>query len=87
MIKFAPMTAESILEHLRSIVRAVLDDEDVDFDMDTLIRDVPDWDSLNNMHIVVRMEKNLGLDFQQSDFENVRSVGDLVRLAVQKAGA
>ncbi len=81
------MTAESILEQLRAIVRAVLDDEDVDFDMDTQIRDVPEWDSLNNMHIVVRMEKKLGLDFQQSDFENVRTVGDLVRLAVQKAGS
>lgn len=74
------MTKDEILQILKSIVRSVLDDEDVDFGMDTLLRDVPEWDSLNNMHIVVRVEKKLGLDFNQSDFEGVASVGDLVEL-------
>lgn len=75
-----PMTEPEILQKLLSIVRNVLDDDDVDFEMDTAVRDVPEWDSLNNMHIVVRMEKAMGVDLQQSDFEGVATVGDLVRV-------
>ena len=76
---FLPMTDQEILQKLLSIVRNVLDDDDVDLKMDTAVRDVPEWDSLNNMHIVVRMEKALGVDLQQSDFEGVATVGDLVK--------
>jgi acyl carrier protein len=74
------MEKPEILQVLNSVVRSVLDDEDIDFNEDTLIRDVPEWDSLNNMYIVTRIEKKLGLDFQQSDFRDVASVGQIVEL-------
>jgi acyl carrier protein len=74
------MLKDEILNTLLSIARTVLDDDDITFDSTTEIREIPEWDSLNNMHIVVRVEKKLGLDFQQSDFETVVSIGDLIEL-------
>ncbi|HOX52277.1 MAG TPA: phosphopantetheine-binding protein [Fibrobacteria bacterium] len=82
------MTNEEALAAVLKVVRVVLDDEDIDFTADALIRDIPEWDSLNNMHIVVRLEKMLGLDFQQSDFEGMTSIQELIDLIVRtKNGA
>jgi acyl carrier protein len=72
------MNKEELLNSLLSIVRTVLDDEDVSFTEVTNIGDVPEWDSLSNMHIVVRIEKKYGIDFQQSDLEKVTTIGDLL---------
>jgi acyl carrier protein len=78
------MENSAILKVVLGVVRNVLDDEDIDFDESVSIRDVPDWDSLNNMHIVVRIEKKLGLDFRQEDFDGVETVGQLVSLIASR---
>ena len=78
------MTQAEILPVLHKVVRAVLDDDDIDLTQETLIRDIPEWDSLNNMHIVVKLEKALGFDFQQSDFEGLTTVGELVNLIIRR---
>jgi acyl carrier protein len=80
------MTEDQILKTLLSIVRDVIDDEDIEFGLDTPFVDVPGWDSLNNMHIVVRFEKKVGVEFKQSDFEKITTVGQLVDAALLKLG-
>lgn len=81
------MEKSQILQTVLSIAHAVFDDEDIDFTLETEIRHIPEWDSLSNMHIVVRIEKKLGLEFRQSDFETVVTVGDLVNLIQDRQAA
>lgn len=73
------MENQEILSLIRSVASKVLDEE-VEFDERTPIKEVQDWDSLNNMHIVVRIEKKLGIEFVESDFQDVVLIGDLVKL-------
>jgi acyl carrier protein len=72
------MANEQILQTLLAIVRDVIDDEDIEFGLDTPFSQVPGWDSLNNMHIIVRLEKKTGVEFHQSDFQTITTIGDLV---------
>lgn len=78
------MTKEEALAAVLKVARQVLDDDEIEFDLTTQIRDISDWDSLNNMHIVVRLEKMLGLDFNQSDFEGMTTIGQLVELILRR---
>ena len=78
------MTKTEILQILLTIAREILDDDDVEFSLDTPFSDVPDWDSLSNMHIIVRVEKKLGIDFKQSDFPPMVRIGELVDVIALK---
>jgi len=80
------MTKEQILETLLAIVRDVIDDDDIEFGLDTPFTQVPGWDSLNNMHIIVRLEKKTGVEFQQADFQTIATIGDLVEAVLRKQG-
>lgn len=78
------MTKDQIFLQIQKIVRLVLDDEDIEFTPETAVSQIPEWDSLNHMHIVTRLEKATGTDFQQSDFEGMVTVGDLVELVAAR---
>ena len=78
------MQKEEILKILVSTAREIFDDEDVDFTLATPFSEIPDWDSLSNMHIIVRVERKLGITFQQTDFPAMSKIGELVDIIGQK---
>jgi acyl carrier protein len=81
------MTNDEILSTLLSIAHQVFDDDDVDFSMDTLFKDIEEWDSLSHMHMVVRMEKTFGIRFQQAELQTLVSVSDIVEIIARKMAA
>jgi len=81
------MTKTEILQTLLTIAREIFDDDDVDFSLDTPFSEIIEWDSLSNMHIIVRVERKLGLDFKQSDFPPMVRIGELVDVISQKMAA
>lgn len=78
------MDSQGILRILQTIVRNLLDDDDIEFVESTTIKDVPGWDSLSNMQIIVRVEKKFAIEFVASDFEGVATIGDFVRVIAGK---
>ena len=62
--------------------------------MDTVVvrrnlsaRDVPEWDSLNHVSLVLAIESAFGLEFRVGEVEATKNVGELVDLIGRKCVA
>src|SRR5580692_3260375 len=58
------MTDPELYAGLNDIVRQVLDDDTIAVSPEMTAEDVPGWDSMNHIFIVVEIEKRFGVKFQ-----------------------
>ena len=65
---------------LEKIVSKVLHREINNINMDMSALDIQGWDSLNHVQIIYFCEKELGVQFPVKEIQNLRNIGDLVRL-------
>jgi len=80
------MTRGELLTTLLEISRDVLDEDDLTFTDETLFENIEEWDSLNHIHMVVRMEKVFGIRFDTSELQSVVKVGDLLDIVARLKG-
>jgi len=82
------MVATDIRSELFEIVRQTLfvSDEDVALSDATVAGDVPGWDSLRNIMIIAGVESRFGIRLSAAEIEDLRSLGDLLKLIQQKSG-
>jgi acyl carrier protein len=79
------MPAEmSPLAEVTGILREVLDDPDVELTPETVAGDVPGWDSMAHIALVVEVECRFGITFLAPEVEALQRVGDLLRLIETK---
>lgn len=78
------MSTAGILQDLTDIVRIVLDHDDVVLTMATVATDVPDWDSMSHIMILVESERHFGMKFRTSEIEDLHNVGEFVDLIAQR---
>ena len=76
--------AGTILADVTDIARQVFEDSALDLTMESTSDDVPRWDSMSHIALVVECECRFGLRFQSMEIEDLRSVGELVRLIQAK---
>lgn len=81
------MTQAEIIERIQSILRDVLDLEDLTISRATSAPEVDGWDSLAHINIIVAMEKDFGVRFALGELEELKNVGDMVDLVIKKTGA
>ena len=74
------MTDEEILSKVEAIVRDVLDDPTVALTLHTVAQDVPGWDSMAHISIIVALEQEFGMKFKTASLEAAQNTGDLVKL-------
>jgi acyl carrier protein len=80
------MTTDTILSELTGIFRTVLDDDTLVLTPETTAADVPGWDSMNHITIVVEVEQHFGIKVRTAEIEALRNVGDFVSLIAAKRG-
>ena len=73
-----------ILARLTDLFREIFDDDRLVLTPDTASADVPGWDSMNHITIVVEAERRFGVKFRTSEIEELRNVGELITLIEQK---
>ena len=78
------MDKTSVLVRLQEIFRAVFDDPAIVLTPETTADDIPQWDSMNHITIVVEAERQFGLKFRTAEIEELRNVGDFVMLILDK---
>jgi len=78
------MDKASVMVRLQGIFRAVFDDPAIVLTPETTADDIPQWDSMNHIMIVVEAERQFGLKFQTAEIEELRNVGDFVMLILDK---
>jgi acyl carrier protein len=73
-----------IYSKLTAIFREVFDDETLVVSPALTAKDVPGWDSLRNIRLMLTVEKAYGIRLTASEIGKLQDVGDLARLVQSK---
>lgn len=65
-------------EDIKNILQDILDTDLEDFTAETSAKDVDGWDSLNNVRLLLQIEREYGVDIPVDEIENLKNVGDLI---------
>jgi acyl carrier protein len=70
---------------LTPIFRDVFNDDALVVAEDMTAAEVPTWDSLSNINMIIAVEKAFGVKFSIKDVRNLKNVGELLDLIKRKA--
>jgi len=75
-----------ISQELKKVILTQLDLDDFDLQDDTVAPQVPGWDSLNHVNIILAVEKHFNVKFKSYEVLRLKNVGDLQNLVNLKTG-
>jgi len=75
---------EAIQQRLTSIFRTVFDEPDLELTREMTAGDVPAWDSLSHITLIVAVEREFGVRFTTAEVAALMNVGDLADLVRKK---
>lgn len=78
------MNTENIINELNNIFEDILDLEKISLNEFTTADDIEEWDSLNNIQIIVAIEKHFQIKFLTSEIENFKNIGEMINSIYQK---
>jgi acyl carrier protein len=76
----------STRDALQEIFRDMFDDEDIVLNDDTSAKDIKGWDSLNNVKLIVNIERKFGIRFSTGEIVSLNNVRNLLDLIEKKQG-
>ncbi|MBN8926088.1 MAG: hypothetical protein BGO51_10835 [Rhodospirillales bacterium 69-11] len=79
-----PFVTATLPSEITRAIRAVLGLPDLDLDAGTLLEELPGWDSMLHIAIMVELECRFGIEVAPREVEAVVSVDDLVRMVGAK---
>ena len=79
------MDNNEIVSRLTPIFRDVFNDDALVVSEGMTAADVPTWDSLSNINMIIAVEKAFGVKFSIKDVRNLKNVGELLELIKRKA--
>lgn len=79
------MEKSEIESRLTPIFRDVFNDDALVVTEDMTAAEVPTWDSLSNINMIIAVEKTFGVKFSIKDVRNLKNVGELLDLIKRKA--
>jgi acyl carrier protein len=75
---------DQILAELTQIIRDVLELPELAVSAATNAENIEEWDSFNQINIIVAVEAKFGIRFKTAEFEALRNVGALASLVREK---
>ncbi|MEW6654600.1 MAG: acyl carrier protein [Bacteroidota bacterium] len=75
-----------ISPELKAVILKQLNLDDFDFQDETIAPQVPGWDSLNHINIILAVEQKFGIKFKSRELLQLKCVGDLQKLVDLKLG-
>jgi len=78
------MSIESVLKEVTGIFRRELGNDDLEIGLETTAADVPEWDSLTHILLVVAIEKHFAIKFTSAEIEGYKNVGQMCEAIVRK---
>jgi acyl carrier protein len=73
-----------VMAELVNVFRTVFDDPEIVVTEATTAEDVPGWDSMTHIALIVEAECRFGITFAAAELDGLRRVGDLARLIETK---
>jgi acyl carrier protein len=74
------------LGKLTGIFRAMFNQPHLELSNDLTAADVPGWDSLKHVNLMVTIESEFGIRFSNTEIANLADVGELIALISEKTG-
>lgn len=71
---------------LNNIFREVFEDDDLVVGRQTTAADVPGWDSLQHVSLILRVERHFGIRLSSAEVADLKSVGDLIDIVKRRLG-
>jgi len=78
------MTEAEVLQKLNEIFRDLFDLPDLELAYSMSADDIDEWDSVNHVMLVVQIEREFKIKFHTAEVEEMKNVGDLVKLVLGK---
>ena len=75
-----------ISQELKKVILNELNLDDFNFQDETIAPEVPGWDSLNHINIILAVEKSFNVKFKSYEVLRLKNVGDLQKLLDSKLG-
>ena len=72
-----------IRQQIQPLFRSVFGDPGLVISDHTTAADVPNWDSLAHVKLIVTVEKHFGVRFKNLEVARLKTVGDLVQLVAK----
>ena len=73
-----------ISERLKKTILNELELVDFDFLDETIASQVPNWDSLNHINVILAIEKEFKIKFKGAEILRIKNVGELQQLIDSK---
>lgn len=81
------MTREEVFEKLNTIFRDNFDDENIILSDETSSSDIEDWDSLEQINLVVAVQDEFDIKFSIDEVNAMKNVGKMVDFILGKIDA
>lgn len=78
---------DKILQKITEIFRDVFDNDSIVVTPELTADDVPEWDSLTHIRLILTVQKAFGVKFSAAQVANLKNVGDLIDLVHAKMAA
>ena len=78
------MDRAAIHKQLTGVFRDVFDDPAIEIAETTTAADIPDWDSLTHVNLIVAAEKSFKVRFSTKDVQGLQNVGEFIELVARK---
>lgn len=72
---------------MTAVFRRVFDDESFELADTTTAQDIPGWDSLTHINLIIEIEDEFGLKFTVDDIAGLKNVGEMVAMVERKLAA
>lgn len=79
------MEKEKVYEELNKVFQTVFDDDSLMVNENTTAADIEDWDSLEQINLIVGIEKAFSIKFSIDEVKNMKNVGDMADAILTKA--
>lgn len=76
-----------VMAEVTDIFRAVLNQPDLELTPRSTADDIPGWDSMTHVTLLVEAECRFGIEFVASEVETLQSVGEIARAIEAKRAA
>jgi acyl carrier protein len=77
--------SNNILQESTEIFRDVIGDSRIVLQPSTTAKDIPEWDSITHVLLIVAVEKKFGVKFTAAEIQSLQNVGELVALIERKS--
>jgi acyl carrier protein len=67
-------------ERLTEVFREVFNDDELVLSRDSSAKDIPDWDSVMHVSLIVNVEKAFNVRFSSAEVAKLQNVGELADL-------